>query len=75
MTLNDGHVFCPPERLADEIADILSMVEEAYRALGIPAPRLRLSRPDPGAKYAADPAIWQQSEAMIHRALERTGAA
>ena len=74
MTLNDGHVFCPPEGVAGEIADILSMVQEAYRALGIPAPRLRLSRPGAGAKYAADPAIWQRSEAMIRQALERTGA-
>ena len=56
MTLNDGHVFCPPDDVADEIADILSMVEEAYRALGIPAPHLRLSRAGTGVKYAADPA-------------------
>jgi threonyl-tRNA synthetase len=73
MTLNDGHVFCAPDQVADEITDILSMVHEAYHALGIPAPQLRLSRPDAGAKYAADPAIWQQSEAMIRHALERTG--
>jgi threonyl-tRNA synthetase len=74
MTLNDGHVFCPPDHVADEIADILSMVEEAYRALGIPAPQLRLSRAGTGTKYAADPAIWRQSEAMIRDALQRTGA-
>ena len=44
MTLNDGHVFCAPEHVPDEIASILGMIEEAYRALAIPAPRLRLSR-------------------------------
>jgi threonyl-tRNA synthetase len=75
MTLNDGHVFCPADRVADEISDILSMVEEAYRALGIPAPRLRLSRAGTGPKYASDPAMWQQSETMIRQALGRTGAA
>jgi threonyl-tRNA synthetase len=74
MTLNDGHVFCPPDYVAGEIADILSMTEEAYRALGIPAPRLRLSRAGTGAKYASDPAIWQQSETMIRHALDRSGA-
>jgi len=74
MTLNDGHVFCAPDQVAGEITDILSMVQEAYRALGIPAPGLRLSRPGVGAKYAADPGIWQQSEAVIRQALKRTGA-
>lgn len=74
MTLNDGHVFCRGDQVADEIYDILSMVEKAYRALGIPAPRLRLSRAGKGPKYASDPAMWQQSEAMIRQALERTGA-
>jgi threonyl-tRNA synthetase len=74
MTLNDGHVFCSPDRVADEIADILSMTEEAYRALGIPAPRLRLSRAGAGAKYASDPMMWQQGETMIRHALEGTGA-
>ncbi len=75
MTLNDGHVFCPADRVAEEIADILAMVEEAYRALGIPAARLRLSRAGRGPKYASDPAIWQQSETLIRQALGRTGAA
>ncbi len=37
-------MFRPADRVADEISDILSMVHEAYRALAIPAPRLRLSR-------------------------------
>lgn len=74
MTLNDGHVFCPSECVSDEIADILSMIEQAYGALGIPAPRLQLSRAGTGPKYASDQAIWQRSEAMIRDALRRTGA-
>ena len=74
MTLNDGHVFCRAERVADEITDILSMVREAYRALHIPAPTLRLSRAGDGPKYVADPAVWQRSEAMIRHALDSVGA-
>jgi len=70
MTLNDGHVFCSAENVVDEIKTILAMVQEAYRALHIPAPRLRLSRGGKGPKYASDPALWQQSEAMLRQALE-----
>jgi threonyl-tRNA synthetase len=74
MTLNDGHVFCPADRVAAEILDILSMVDQAYQALRIPAPRLRLSRAGQDSKYAAEPAMWQQSEAIIRQALGQAGA-
>jgi threonyl-tRNA synthetase len=59
MTLNDGHVFCAEDQVADEIADMLSMVQDAYKALHIPSPRLRLSRAGKGPKYVSDPAIWR----------------
>lgn len=74
-TLNDGHVFCPEELVGDEIADLLSMVEEAYRTLHIPPPVLRLSRGGTGPKYVSEPAIWRRSENMIRAALDRAGAA
>jgi threonyl-tRNA synthetase len=48
MTLNDGHVFCSAPDVEAEIAAILGMVDEAYRALAIPAPAYRLSRDHPG---------------------------
>ena len=43
MTLNDGHVFCLPEHLDAEIANILAMVERGVPRAGDPAPRYRLS--------------------------------
>jgi threonyl-tRNA synthetase len=73
MTLNDGHVFCAPEHVEDEIADILAMVDEAYWTLGIPPARLRFSRAGTGAKYAADANAWRHSEAMIRAALDKLG--
>ena len=74
MTLNDGHVFCAPEQVEAEIADILAMVDEAYRTLGIPPARLRFSRAGTGAKYAADARAWRESESMIRAALDKLGA-
>ena len=72
MTLNDGHVFCAADDVESEIAAILGMVDEAYRALAIPAPSYRLSRRGPGAKYVED-ADWVRSEAMMRSALEDLG--
>ena len=74
-TLNDGHVFCTEDHVADEIADVLSMIGEAYRALQIPSPHVRLSRGGDGPKYVTDPGVWKRSEALIREALDRAGAA
>jgi len=73
-TLNDGHIFCGEEHVAEEVADVLAMVHEAYAALHIPAPRLRLSRGGEGPKFVADPRVWERSEAMLRGALGQTGA-
>jgi threonyl-tRNA synthetase len=73
MTLNDGHVFCLPEHIEGEIAAILAMVGEAYRALGLPAPGLRLSKRGAGDKYVADDELWARGEGVLRAALLRMG--
>jgi len=70
MTLNDGHVFCATEQIGEEIASILGMVEEAYRALAIPSPRYRLSLRGEDRKYGGDQASWAKSEAMLRDSLD-----
>ena len=73
MTLNDGHVFCLPEHLESEIASILAMVDQAYAALAIPAPTLRLSRRGPGLKYVDDDEMWARSEEVLRTVLRDHG--
>lgn len=73
MTLNDGHVFCAEDQVADEIASIFAMVDEAYAALGIPAPSLRLSKRGEGIKYVDNAAMWERSEAIIRDVLDSLG--
>ena len=73
MTLNDGHVFCAREQVESEIASILGMVRQAYQALAIPAPVLRLSRRGSGPKYAGEAEMWARAEAMVRSALAGLG--
>jgi threonyl-tRNA synthetase len=75
MTLNDGHVFCLPEQLEAEIASILSLVGEAYEALAIPPPRLRLSLRGDSDKYVTDDDLWVRSEAVLRSVLRQLGLA
>jgi threonyl-tRNA synthetase len=70
MTLNDGHVFCPPEAVPDELDAILGLVETAYRALGIPAPRYRLSLGGESEKYVREGGMWAVAESLLRGALE-----
>jgi threonyl-tRNA synthetase len=60
ISLNDAHIFCPPEQAVDEIVEVLRMIGRAHAALGIPDARFRLSLRDdavPAAAGAAAPAV------------------
>jgi threonyl-tRNA synthetase len=54
IQLNDAHVFCTPEQVADEAEAALGMIRRAYRALGIEPGRYRLSLPSQAALRASD---------------------
>jgi threonyl-tRNA synthetase len=73
MTLNDGHVFCPEELIGEEVASILAMTARAYRALGLPPPRYRLSRRGEGGKYVDGDEMWATAEAELRAVLDAGG--
>ncbi|WP_409236291.1 threonine--tRNA ligase [Streptomyces sp. PA5.6] len=71
--LNDAHVFCTLDQVADEARAALEMIRRAYEALGIRAARFRLSLPGPGGKYVADPEKWRRSTALLTEVLDASG--
>lgn len=73
IQLNDGHIFCTPDQVADEARAALEMIRRAYEALGIEPSRYRLSLPGPGGKYVADPELWRRSTAVLTDVLDRSG--
>jgi threonyl-tRNA synthetase len=73
MQLNDAHVFCSPEQVADEAAAALAMIRQAHRALGIEPSRYRLSLAGPGAKYAGSPDMWHRATAILRDVLASAG--
>ncbi|MFK4868246.1 threonine--tRNA ligase [Streptomyces sp. CSMPJR101] len=73
IQLNDAHIFCTLDQVAEEAHAALEMIRRAYEALGITPTRYRLSLPGPGGKYVAAPEKWQRSTAVLIHVLESSG--
>ncbi|KAK9806451.1 hypothetical protein WJX73_008525 [Symbiochloris irregularis] len=71
FTQDDGHIFCLPHQLADEIRGTLDLVESVMGAFGFSQLEVNLStRPD---KSVGSDAIWDEAEAALREALETKG--
>lgn len=73
IQLNDAHIFCTHDQVAEEAHGALEMIRSAYRALGITPVRYRLSLPGDGGKYVAAPELWQRATALLTDVLDRSG--
>jgi len=69
IQLNDAHIFCSLEQVAEEARAALDLIRDAYDALGIKAARYRLSLPGPGGKYVGEPEMWDRAVALLIEAL------
>jgi threonyl-tRNA synthetase len=75
FTQDDAHIYCTPEQMGDEIADMIDMVQVVYPALGYDMAGV-------GVKIATRPAnsmgsdeSWRQAEAALADGLTRKGLA
>lgn len=75
MTLNDAHIFCTPDQIKDEFSNVMKLVEQAYRDLGITQYSYRLSLRDPAnkEKYVDNDAMWELGERVLREALDSLG--
>jgi threonyl-tRNA synthetase len=75
MQLNDAHVFCTEDQVEAEAARALSMIRQAYQALGIEPLRYRLSLAGQGQKYVGSREMWSRAEAILTDLLASSGVA
>ncbi|KDN87057.1 threonine--tRNA ligase [Kitasatospora cheerisanensis] len=73
IQLNDAHIFCTLDQVAEEARGALELIAAAYRAMGIVPSRYRLSLPGPGGKYVARPELWERATALLVRVLDELG--
>ena len=73
IQLNDAHIFCTADQVAEEAQAALALIREAHRALGIEGARYRLSLPGAGGKYVDNPEMWRRSTAVLREILDASG--
>lgn len=68
---DDGHIFCRPSQIEDEVLKTIDFVRLTYRVLGLGSYHLVLStRP---AKYIGSSEEWEQAETALRGALDASG--
>ncbi|MCC3778683.1 threonine--tRNA ligase [Streptomyces sp. UNOB3_S3] len=73
IQLNDGHVFCTLDQVADEARAALELIRQAYEVLGIRPARYRLSLAGSGGKYVAAPDMWRRAADLLTGVLDELG--
>ncbi|PSR79819.1 threonyl-tRNA synthetase mitochondrial precursor [Coniella lustricola] len=69
---DDGHIFCRPSQIEDEIKSTLDFVRETYATFKLGPYRLALST-RPEDHYIGTLQEWDQAEAALKSALDRAG--
>ncbi len=75
MTLNDAHIFVTPDQIKQEFSNVMRLVEQAYKDLGITQYRYRLSLGDRSnkEKYVDNDAMWDLGERVLREAMTEMG--
>lgn len=76
MTQNDAHIYCTSEQLREEFINVLKLIEEAYKIIGLKDYWFRLSLPDFAKnpdKYSGNPKEWESTSNEIRKAMKEWG--
>jgi len=72
MQMNDAHIYCQPEKFAEEFNAVNEMYLKYFKLFGIEKYVMRFSTSAPegmGKKYVNEPALWKQTEDMVRQVL------
>ena len=71
---DDGHIFCREDQIESEIENVLAAIQKALAVYHINYwMRLSLRDPNNKAKYLGPDAVWEQSQAIMQKLLEKKG--
>jgi threonyl-tRNA synthetase len=75
FTQDDAHIFCTPEQIEDEIAEVLRFSLSMWRTLGFNEISAYLATKPTGDGAVGDPARWSQAIESLRKAIEKEGLA
>lgn len=75
ISLDDTHVFCRPDQVAEEAARALRAALRAQQVLGLRVDHVRLSRRGPGGGYLGSQEEWSAAEQALREAGAAVGVA
>ena len=75
MCMNDAHIYCTADQIADEFHAVMALYQKAYEVLGLHDYHIRLSCWDPDdpkhkSKYVNDAAAWEESQDILRQVLD-----
>jgi threonyl-tRNA synthetase len=80
MQLNDAHIFCRLDQVAEEAGNALGLINQAYRDMEIVPSRYVLALPSedadfdsPSSKYVGDAASWDRAAGLLREVLDNAG--
>jgi len=74
FTVDDAHIFCREDQVANEVAGCLKLVKIAFETLGLTDFRVRVGLRDPdSSKYVGDASVWDKAEAACRAAAAQLG--
>ncbi len=72
FTQDDGHIFCSPEMISEEVKGCLDLVFEVYKDFGFEEVELKLST-RPKERVGSDE-MWDQAEQALEKVLDESGS-
>src|SRR5438876_4398724 len=79
LNMNDAHIYCQPEKFAEEFNAVNEMYLKYFKIFGIEKYVMRFSTHDPSrltgdnAKFVNEPELWKQTEDMVRDTLKNSG--
>ncbi|MDQ3927516.1 MAG: His/Gly/Thr/Pro-type tRNA ligase C-terminal domain-containing protein, partial [Chloroflexota bacterium] len=76
MQMNDAHIYCSEEQFEEEFMGVIGLYRKYFELFRIDRYVMRLSLHHPkglGKKYVDNPRLWEKTEDMVRRAMDRGG--
>ena len=72
---NDSHIFCTPDQIESEFKNVVDLILECYKELGIKDYKFELALRDPEdkVKYHQDDEMWNKAENALRKILNDIG--